>query len=267
VRIQLVAIACLIACKQEAPHTEVGLSMAPATPFGALKGVFPDASFEQVKIALPEGVVGGSGSVITDHQPGVAYTVKLANKRVDELDITVEKRSVEELYRAWQGVGEVDSDGKHHYWDRPKGVRADVSAAGSDSFTIAFVHYMPLDKIIGGMTPGSIDHIDVLGRPLADVVHDFKGHRDAVRDDDAQHATVELARDEWSAAPVDVTMTSHSGSNVDQYVVENIVWAATPEITKHVHAILQARYGGSGDGVMSTSPSVKLADGKLTVAN
>jgi hypothetical protein len=267
VRIQLVAIACLIACKQEVPHTEVGLSMAPATPFGALKGVAPGASFDQVKIALPAGVVGGSGSVVTDHQAGVAYTVKLTDKRVDELDIAVEKRSVEELYRAWQGVGEVDSDGKHHYWDRAKGMRADVSAAGSDSFAIAFVHYTPLEKIIGGNTPGAIDHVDVLGRPLADVVHDFKGHRDEVRDDDAQHATIVFARDEWSAMPVDVTMTATAGSNVDQYVVENLVWAATPEITKHLHAILQARYGGSGDGVMSTSPSVKLADGKITVAN
>jgi hypothetical protein len=267
VRIQLVAIACVIACKQQAPHTEVGLSITPATPFGALKGVAPGASLAQVKTALPTGVVGGSGSLVTDQQDGVAYTVELANGKVEHMQIALAKRSVDELYQAWRGVGEVDAEGKHHFYDRPHGMRADVSATGSDGFAISFVHYVPLEKLIAGNTPGSIDHVDVLGRPLADVVHDFKGHRDEVRDDDAQHATVVFPRDEWSAVPVELTMTSSTGSDVDQYVVGNIVSAATPEITKHVRTILQARYGGSGDGVLSEHPSVKLADATITVTN
>jgi hypothetical protein len=267
VRIQLVAIAWLIACKPEAPqHTEVGLSMAQATPFGALKGIAPGASFDQVKRVLPAAVVAGSGSVISDQQDGVAYVVTLANGRVEQLQILVEKRAIEELWQAWRSVGEIDADGKHHFWDRAKGMRADVTSLGSDSFAIEFVHYVPLDKVLAGNTPGSIDHVEVLGRPLADVVHDFKGHRAEVHDDDAQHATIKFSRDEWSVQPVELSLLSLGGSNVDQLAVSNIVWAETPEITKHLRTILQTRYGGSGAGeVLAEHPSVKLVDNIIIV--
>jgi hypothetical protein len=263
----LVAVACAIACAAcKQPEAKLTLGTVPATPFGAFGNLAPGATLADVKRELPQATFDLDHEIATEREGDATYTIAFVDGRVDRMAIAIAKHSADELWQAWGSPGDVDAAGTHQFWDRPHGMRADVSSIEPDAFTVAFVHYVPLAKLLEGNDVGAIDHVQILGRPLADVVHDLGAHHYPVRRDDDQHASILFPRDDWSASGIELSLTVSAGPNVDQYALSDV---ASPKLD----AILTTRYGEptkADDGGVDyyQHPRVHLADGHvLTVTD
>jgi hypothetical protein len=233
-----VAVA-LVGCSKPTPPTDLG---TPAHPMGVIEDVRTGMTRDELEKAAPTLTLDHDGNIasLSNDKVGEIYTVFLVDGRVSFFEAEFLHRKPEELWKAWRGHGLDVGHDHFRFVDAKDRLRADVTAM-KDGFAVHFSEFVPYATVLAGADANAIDGIEVLGRPLAAVVADFKKAGATIKGN-ADRPMIALVPNEFSGDLPTLDLVPDAGGMVTSWALIGTVFDPTPEMKKQVIALYAKRW-------------------------